>query len=90
MHITTAQQRKHDVLFSLMKSESLTYCDVFICREKAHYAQKLKECFYVETREWKRRTIHRGMMLFFQVLSAFVPCTLCIGVVLTSLSSSML
>ena len=36
-------------------------------REKAYYANKVKNSFYVETKDWKRRTVHRGLMVFFQV-----------------------
>eukprot|EP01032_Pedospumella_encystans_P017529 gene17529-19970_t len=34
--------------------------------EKAYYANKVKNSFYTETKDWKRRTVHRGLMVFFQ------------------------
>ena len=36
--------------------------------EKAYYKAKLKATFYVETKRWKRQTVHRGMMLILQAM----------------------
>lgn len=36
--------------------------------EKNYYKKQLKGCFYVETKEWKRKIIYRGLKLFLQVI----------------------
>jgi len=36
--------------------------------EKAYYRAKLKATFYVETKRWKRQTVHRGVMLILQAM----------------------
>jgi hypothetical protein len=39
--------------------------------EKELYGQRLRGSFYVETREWKRNVLRRGLALFVQGLQAF-------------------
>jgi hypothetical protein len=35
--------------------------------EKAYYGEQLKHCYHVNTKEWKRQIVHRGLMVFVQV-----------------------
>jgi len=36
--------------------------------EKAYFLSQLKDCFYVQTDEWKKRVLHRGEAVFYQAL----------------------
>jgi len=36
-------------------------------QEKQYYQNQYKDCFYVQTKEWKRKVVTRGLKTFIQV-----------------------
>ena len=44
--------------------------------EKAYYTSKFKDVFYVQTVEWKRKIVYRGLKLFVQVSTNIIPLRL--------------